>query len=52
MSVLEMVGIDRAYVETRLQQGRMDNPRDESRGTVAVRSIYQRVNFTRLSGRS
>ena len=30
MSVLEMVGIDRAYVETRLQQGRMDNPRDEN----------------------
>ena len=30
MSVLEMVGIDRAYVETRLQQGKMDNPRDEN----------------------
>ena len=29
-SVLEMVGIDRAYVESRLQQGKMDNPRDEN----------------------
>ena len=29
-SVLQMVGIDRACVEGRLQQGKMDNPRDEN----------------------
>ena len=53
MSVLAMVGIDRAYVETRLQQGRMDNPRDENHARQRLLCVrFINANFTRLSGRS